>query len=150
MARILDIVPVGFKNPLKGILHPGGGFPAQFSHGVPDGGYAVLHVLIAFTVIGAGCGLHNLHRIGIRCVFGNAAGDLEHLVRQIAHRMVVVGIADVVDFAVGDVVLVGNDVHEGIDAVIDVGEGSLLLAAIDEVDGFSAHNVAKKLRNDPR
>src|SRR5439155_26377533 len=48
------------------------------------------------------------------------------------HRQVVPRIADVVDLARGDAVLVGDDRHQRVDAVVEVGEGALLPPAVED------------------
>ena len=69
---------------------------------------------------------------------------------EFAHRVIVRRIADVVDVAAGDAVLVGDDLHQRRDAVVDVGESALLLAAIDQLDRLAAHDVAEELGDHTR
>ena len=50
----------------------------------------------------------------------------------------------------GDAVRVLDDLHQRVDAVVDVGEGALLLAAVDQLDRLAAHDVAEELRDHAR
>ena len=106
--------------------------------------------MVAAPVVAVGGGLDDAHLAGGRAVLGIVERELDHALRELAHRNVVPGIADVEDLARGDGVLVGDDRHQRVDAVVDVGEGALLPAAVDEVDALAAHDVAEELGDDAR
>lgn len=56
-------------------------------------------------------------------------------------------VADVVNLAAGNVVLVIDDAHQGVDTVVNVGKGAFLAAAVDQADILAASNVAEELRD---
>ncbi len=76
--------------------------------------------------------------------------ERQHHRRDVLHRIVVRRIADVVDLARRDPAFVRDDLEQRRDAVVDVGERAFLRAAVDELDGLAAHDVAEELRDDAR
>nr|GFD53866.1 hypothetical protein [Tanacetum cinerariifolium] len=100
---------------------------------------AVLHVLVAAAVVGAGGGVDELDLVRGLAVFRVFGSECQHHAGQLADRIIVDRVADVIDLAAGLAILVGDDLHQRRDAVVDVGEGALLLAAVDQLDGFAAH-----------
>src|SRR5207247_9629868 len=68
----------------------------------------------------------------------------------VAYRQVVARIAYVVDLPRGGTAAVGDDRHQRVDAVLDISEGALLLAAVDQLDALAAHDVAEELRHHAR
>ena len=66
--------------------------------------------------------------------------------------MMVPGVADVVDAPRGDAARVGDDRLQRVDAVGHIGERALLIAAVDQTDLLSAHDLAENCvttREDP-
>ena len=135
---------------LERVLHGHVRFPVQIVHGVGNFRHAVLHILIAFTVIRAGGGLHRFHFGGGVAILGISHGQVQHHLRQFFHREIIDWVADIVDLAAGNLIFVGDDFHQGVDAIVDVSEGAFLRAAVHQLDVFAAHDVAEKLRNHAR
>ncbi|OMP12490.1 hypothetical protein COLO4_03126 [Corchorus olitorius] len=132
-------------------LRPGCGLqPPEVFHGVGDLRHAVLHVLVAGAVVGAGSRFHQLDLLGGVFVLVDLGGLFQHHVGQFTHRVVVRRVADVVDLARGHAVLVGDDAHQRVDAVVDIRERAFLAAAVDELDVLAAHDVAEELRHHAR
>ncbi len=146
--RLGDLAAIGLENLAQCGLHVGLGRPVEVAHGVGDFGHAVLHVLITRAVIRARTGFHHLHVLGRFGVFGHVGSQAQHHVGEFAHRMIVGRIADVVDLAAGHAVLVFDDFHQRVDAVVNVGKGAFLVTAIDQADGFAAHDMAQELGDD--
>ena len=78
------------------------------------------------------------------------AADLDHQLGKLADRQVVRRVADVVDLAGSDSVVVAHDAHDRIDAIVDVREATTLAAAVDEADVLAARDMGEELRRDAR
>src|SRR5205807_10295693 len=91
--------------------------------------------------------LYPARRVAVLGIFER---QVDHGPGELAHRQVVARIADVVDLPRGDAAAVGDDLHQRVDPVLNIGEGALLLAAIDQLDALAAHDVAEELRHHAR
>ena len=132
---------------LDGFFEGNDGLPAAVSAGVADAGLAVLAVLIAFAVEGAGFDLlvacERREFLAQRMFLEFVDEDL----RQFADARFVVRIPDVDDLAVAEVTLVLDDAEEAFDAVCDMREAAFLRAAVDELDRIALDEVEDQLRD---
>ncbi|MCY1300418.1 hypothetical protein D9M68_713040 [compost metagenome] len=110
----------------------------------------MLHVLVALAVEVARRGLDDLRLARFVSVFRVVGGHLQHHLGQLAHRVDIARVADVVDLAAGHAVGILDDAHQRVDAVGDIGKGALLGAAVDELDRLAAHDMAEELRHHAR
>ncbi len=145
-----DLPAVGVEDERERLRHRDLRGPVEIRAGVVDLRHAVLHVLVALAVVVAGRDVDQMHLARALAVLGVAGGELEHHGRELAHGEVVRRVADVVDLAARDAARIHDDLHEGRDAVVDVGERALLGAAVDELDVLAAQDVPEELRDDAR
>src|SRR4029453_6200503 len=59
-------------------------------------------------------------------------------------------VADIVDLAAGDAAFVRDDLHQGRDPVVDIGERALLCSAVDQLYPLAADDVPEELGDNPR
>src|SRR3989442_14941484 len=147
MARFGDVRAVRVVDVAQGILHSDAWAPAKVALGGGDVRHAVLHVLVAAAVVALRAGTHDPYLARGVAVLGVFERQVDHRPGELAHRQVVARIADVVDLPRGGAAAVGDDRHQRVDAVPDIGEGALLLAAVDQLDALAAHDVAEELRH---
>ncbi len=129
---------------------PGGEF-SESSPGLSDGldgGNPVLHVVVAVAVV-----LFRRHDGDLRVFGGFPEGgyllhDVDDQVGQFLYGCVVARVADIEDFSVAGLFVRENG-QKGVDAVGDVGEAPVLLAAVDEGDGAAGQNVEDHLGDGP-
>ena len=85
------------------------------------------------------------HFSAIERYSGNSATHVPQFVGQLLHRQVIARVADVENSTVGTAVFVGNDLHQAIDAVLNVGKGTALMTAIHQLNRFTRQNIVEEL-----
>src|SRR6185437_12898013 len=103
-------------------------------------------VLVILAVILAGRDVHDFRGASRIAQHRKLLGDAYGALGQITDRDAVGGVADVEDATGGTAAVVLEDRQQTLDGVVDVGEGSLLAAAVDQLYRALVEHVGEELR----
>src|ERR1700757_247562 len=131
-----------------GGIHVGSGRPAEVAPRGLDVGHAHLDVLVVLAVVLAGGHVDDLGGARALAQHRKLLRDADGALRQVAYRDAVAGVADVEYAPARTRVLVLDDGQQALDGIVDVGEGALLVAAVDQLDGPPVEHVGEELRED--
>src|SRR5439155_8699950 len=117
---------------------------------VPDAGLAVQHILVAGAVISSAFDLAETGK-GRKTMAERMFVEPRHQhLGQFPNAGFVARVANVEDLAVASVIAVFDDAKEALDAVGDIGEAALLVAAVNELDRRAFDQVENELGDHAR